>query len=67
LGVALPPSVFESGALLSEGVEGLLSAGILDPQPAVITTAGDLSTNADLKRLNELGRHRLGSNEVGSA
>jgi hypothetical protein len=67
LGVALPPSIFESDALISEGVAGPDSAEILDLHPAVITTAGDLSANADLKRLNELGCHLLGSNEVDSA
>jgi len=66
LGVALPPTEIESGALISKGVEGLLWAEILDLHPAVITTAGDVSVNADLKRLNELGRHRFGSNEVDS-
>jgi len=39
-------------------VEGPLSAEILDLRPAVITTAGDVSANADLKRLNKLGCRR---------
>jgi len=67
LGVAFPPSIFESDALTSEGVAGPDSAEDLDLHPAVITTAGDVSANADLKRLNELGCRRLGSNEVDSA
>jgi len=53
--------------LTSEGVAGPDSAEDLDLHPAVITTAGDVSANADLKRLNELGCRRLGSNEVDSA
>ena len=67
LGVALPPSMFESDALISEEVGGPGSTEILDLHPAVITTAGDVSQNADLKRLNELGRRRFGSNEADSA
>jgi hypothetical protein len=66
-GVALPQSEFESGALISEGVAGPGSAENLVLRPAVITTSGDLSANADLKRLNELDRRRFGSNDVGSA
>jgi hypothetical protein len=67
LGVALPTSIFESDALTSEGVAWPVSAENLGLHSAVITTAGDVSANADLKRLNELGRRRFGSNDVGSA
>jgi uroporphyrinogen decarboxylase-like protein len=67
LGVALSPSIFEFDALVSDGVAGPGSSENLDLHPAVITTAGDVSANADLKRLNELGRHPSGSNEVNSA
>lgn len=67
LGVALPPSIFESDPLISEGEKGPGWVEHLDPHPAVITTAGDVSANADMKRLNELGRRRFGSNAADSA
>ncbi len=67
LGVAFPPSIFEPNALIPEGEMGPGSVENLDPHPAVITTAGDVSANADMKRLNELGRRRFGSNAADSA
>jgi len=54
LGVALPPAVFESDALNTEGAARTVTPAILDLHPAVITTAGDVSANADLKKLNKL-------------
>jgi hypothetical protein len=54
LGVALPPTVFDSDTLNPEGAARPISLAILDLHPAVITTAGDVSANADLKRLNTL-------------
>jgi hypothetical protein len=53
-GVALPPDVFESDAMNSEGAVRPIARAILDLHPAVVTTAGDVSANADLKRLNKL-------------
>lgn len=67
IGIALPPSMFESDALVSKGTAGPSSSGNLDSLPAVITTAGDISANADLKRLNEVGRNLSGSNDGDSA
>jgi len=54
LGVALPPTVFESDALNTEGAAGPISPAILDLHPAVITTAGDVPVSVDLKQLNKL-------------
>ena len=54
LGVVLPPAAFASSALNSEGAVRPISRAILDLHPAVITTPGDVSANADLKQLNKL-------------
>lgn len=54
LGVALPPAMFESEALNSEGAARPILSAILDLHPAVITTTGDVGANADLKQLNKL-------------
>ena len=54
LGVALPPAMFESDTLNTEGAAGLVSPAILDLQAAVITTAGDVPASVNLKMLNRL-------------
>ena len=53
-GVALPPALFESAASGTEGVARPVTPAILDLHPAIITTAGDVSGNVDLKQLNKL-------------
>jgi hypothetical protein len=53
-GVALPPPFFESDAAYAESVAGTGSHAILGVHPAVITTAGDVAANVDLKHVNRL-------------
>jgi len=60
LGVALLPAVFESDAANAEGATWSASPAILDLQPAVITTAGDVPASVDLKQLNKLSEEVCG-------
>jgi hypothetical protein len=53
-GVALPPAFFESDAVYAESVAGPGLDAILDVHPAVITTAGEVPANVDLKHVNKL-------------
>ena len=54
LGVALPPAFFESSDAEFRGRGAADLGAILDLHPAVITTPGDVSANAELKQLNKL-------------
>jgi len=53
-GVALPLGAFRPDSPNAESLAPMISPAILDSNPAVVTTAGDIPANVDLKRLNKL-------------
>jgi hypothetical protein len=54
VGVALPLELFDSQDSPAAPSDEVLRGMILDGNPAVITTAGDVAATADVKRLNKI-------------